>query len=563
MDKSQNNVNRRIQAIYGLVFFICAVFIARLFYLQVIKYDFYNREATVSQLRSYDIPAERGIIYAFDGEERVPLVLNELKYNIVADPQIIDDKNQVALVLADLLGVDKQPILDSLNVENSRYQILAKKQSKEVKQQIEQLYEDGEIVGVFNDDGEGNYGVEEYLDDKLGGTPGRLKALTDQNGIPLLASGENIQEDPVDGSETTLTIDVAMQRQLEDILKTGLKDAKSKSGSALIVDPNSGAVRAMANYPSYDPGKFTDVEDALLFTNASVSSVLEPGSVVKVLTAAAAIDTGSVEADGEYFDPGFYTVDGKTITNVSEVAGSGNRTISDILRLSLNTGATYLLQQMGGGEVNEQARETWHTYMTEHYRFGGKTGIEQGFEEPGLIPEPNDGFGLNIKYANTAFGQGMTVTPIQLAAAVSAVVNGGTYYQPYLVHSTVNSDGEEEIVQPAVVREGVVQASTSESIREMMENVVSNNLPSANRKGYKVGGKTGTAEIANPDGGYFEDKFNGTYVGYVGGNTPEYLIVVRVNEPGIDGYAGSQAAGPIFSDLINMLVDNFSVTSEL
>lgn len=576
MDRFFSHTNSRLRFGYGAILFICAIFVLRLFYVQVIRYSYYQEQAQASQLRKYEIPAERGIIYAQDGGEQVPLVLNELRYSIVADPQIIEDKEATADRVAEILNVSEEDVLQQLSVEESRYEILAKNQPKEIKEAIETAYYDGDIVGVFaertveriypqgdiaaqvlgfvDDEGVGQYGIEQALNDDLDGIPGRLKALTDQDGIPLLASGDNIQQDPVDGTDILLTIDVAMQQQVEEILEKGLKRAKSKSGNAIVIDPNSGAVRAMANYPSYKPAEFREVEDPLLYTNRAVSAPLEPGSIMKVLTTAAAIDSGSVSASQSYYDPSFYRIDDAVVRNIAEDGGAAQRTVSDILRFSLNTGATWLLMQMGGGELNEQGRKTWHEYMTQHYRLGQITGIEQGYEEPGTIPSPTEGFGLNIKYANTSFGQGMTATPLQMLAATVAVVNGGTYYQPHLIASL---NGEE--IPSDVVNDNVVSDETSAAIRTMMENVVNNNLLTARRDGYSVGGKTGTAEIANPAGGYFEDKFNGTYVGFVGGDRPEYALIVRVDEPKIPGYAGSQAAGPIFSDIVNTLIDNFSV----
>jgi cell division protein FtsI/penicillin-binding protein 2 len=281
---------------------------------------------------------------------------------------------------------------------------------------------------------------------------------------------------------------------------------------------------------------------------------------MKPLTAAAALDTGSVSPDQTYFDPSFFRVDDATVTNIEEDGGAATRSISDILQYSLNTGATWLLMQMGGGELNEQGRKVWHDYMVDHYRFGQKTGIEQGYEGDGIIPDPVEGFGLNIQYANTAFGQGMTLTPLQMAAAVSSAVNGGTYYRPTLISGKLNEDGTVQQSQPEVLKAGVVKPETSQTLIRYMNNVVAKNNRSAVREGYIVGGKTGTAQIANPAGGYFEDKFNGTYVGYVGGDTPQYVIMVRVNEPKIPGYAGSKAAAPIFSSVSNMLIDNFTVS---
>ncbi len=584
MEDIQVNSNRRIRSLYALLIVVFIIFIGRLFYLQVIRYDYYQAQAEGNQLKRYEIPATRGTIFAEDGGQKVPLVLNEIRYNIVADPEFVSDVESEALLLADILKVERTTIEQALQVKNSRYEILAKKQTKEVKQAIESEITSKKLKGIFtekviqrvypqgplaaqtlgfvNDEGEGNYGIEQYLNTDLAGKAGKIRALTDQNGIPLLASGENIQEDPVDGSDVVLTIDVAMQQQLEKILAEGLKNAISNSGSAIIMDPYTGAIKAISNYPSYDPAKFGEVEDASLFTNASVSSPLEPGSIMKVLTTSAALDSGSVTPDQSYYDPSFYKVDGYTVKNIEEDGGAAQRTVSDILRYSLNTGASWLLLQMGNGEFNEKGRLLWNDYMTNHFQLGKITGIEQGYESEGIVPSPTEGFGLNIKYVNTSFGQGMTATPLQMITALASIVNGGTYYKPHLVASTIDSSGVETEKKPEIVKQNVISPEVSNTVIGFMNNVVNNVNRPAIRAGYSVGGKTGTAEIANPAGGYYDDRFNGTYMGFVGGDKPEYVIFVRVNEPKIGGYAGSRAAGPIFASLSNMLIDNFSVKAK-
>jgi cell division protein FtsI/penicillin-binding protein 2 len=219
--------------------------------------------------------------------------------------------------------------------------------------------------------------------------------------------------------------------------------------------------------------------------------------------------------------------------------------------------------QMGGGEINEKARTTWHNYMVNHYQLGKLTGVEQGYEAEGSIPDPKEGFGLNIQYANTSFGQGMTATPLQMGTALSSIINGGTYYRPHLVESVTNQDGKTEVKKPEAIKTAVVSDKVSGEIRSLMEAVVTRNravykLPPI-PAGYSIGGKTGTAQITKPGGGYYEDKYNGMFYGFIGGSKPQYVVVVRVNEPKIAGYAGSQAAAPIFSNLAMMLIHNFNV----
>lgn len=569
----------RIRLGLGLIILVVAIFLVRLFYLQVIRHEYYKTSALSGQFKQYEIPAKRGVIEAHNGQDRVPIVLNEVKYTLFADPVYIKDKDDVANKLQAVIGGNKSDIKKLLEID-SRYVVLAKKIAKTEKEKIDELnlkgigtreqsyrtYPQGEmaasLLGFVNDEGEGKYGIEQALNDKLKGNPGQLKAITDANGVPLVSNKENVVKDPEDGKRVVLTIDMSMQQQLEEILKKGLENAKSTSGGVFVMEANTGAIKAMANYPTYNPGEFFKVEDANVFNNTNVSDAYEIGSVMKPLTMAAALSTGSIKPDSSFYDSGMVQIDDAKITNVEEAGGAGTRTMADILRLSLNTGATWLLMQMGGGQINSKARNTWYDYMVNKYRFSQKTNIEQGYESEGLVPDPNNGYGLNIRFANSAFGQGMTATPVQVGAALASVINGGTYYRPRLVDEYVNNEGKIDKQNPDVVQTNVVSQEASNSVRGFMENVINSNHNVYGyrlRPGYMVGGKSGTAQIAKPGGGYYDDRYNGSFTGFVGGDKPEYIIVVRVNEPKVPGYAGSKAAGPIFSTTAGMLIDNFGI----
>lgn len=573
---------QRIRWWYALLIVLCGIFIIRLFYLQVIRYDHYKKAALKGQLKEYQVPAERGIIEAHDRDQKVPLVLNETRYTLFADPKFIQGAPEAARKVQAIIGGDANDYQLKMLRTDTRYVVLAKNLDNGKRTQLDDLklkgvgtrdekhrvYPQGtlaaQLLGFVNDDGEGKYGLEQALDSSLKGKDGEIKAITDSQGVPLANSKENLISEPQPGKRVLLTIDLGLQQQLEDILKSGLDAAKSSSGSAFVLEAKTGAIKAMANYPTYNPADFAKQEDAAVFSNAAVSAPLEVGSVMKPLTTAAALDTGSINRNSSYYDPGQFRVDDATITNIEEVGGAANRSVAEILQLSLNTGATWLLMQMGGGQINEQARTKLYDYFSNHYGFGKQTGIEQGFEAEGIVPDPKDGFGLNIQYANMAFGQGMNITPLQLGAALASIVNGGTYYRPRLVDSYVDSSGKEEVVKPDAVRTNVVKPETSQTIKEFMENVVNKNhlvYGMRNlRPEFSIGGKTGTAQIAKPGGGYYEDRFNGMFLGFVGGNEPQYIVVVRVNEPKIGGYAGSKAAGPIFVRLSETLINNFGVT---
>jgi cell division protein FtsI (penicillin-binding protein 3)/stage V sporulation protein D (sporulation-specific penicillin-binding protein) len=567
---------------YVVVMLIFGVFLVRLFYLQIIRHDYYKHSATVGHLKEYEIAADRGVIKAHSGGGVVPIVLNQTLYTVYADPALVKDSGRIAETLAATFGGHPADYEGKIKSKDTRYVIIARKVTKDQKESIlkhkyaglgaqEQQYRTypngslaAQVLGFVNDDSKGVYGVEQALDTELAGRAGQLKAVTDVNGVPLAANTDNILTDPVPGKDLVLTLDVAMQKQLEDILKKGLEQAQSDSGSALIIDPNTGAIKAMANWPTYDPANYAKVEDANIFTNPAVSAPLEIGSTMKPLTVAAALDSGSVPLNYSYYDPSRYVIDDFTVKNIEEDGGPGNKSIADILNLSLNTGATHMLMKMGGSSdhITKAGRERWHDYMTNHYRFGKTTGIEQGYEAEGVVPDPNKGYARDLTYANTAFGQAMTATPLQLGAAFSAMINGGTYYQPHLVDYEVDDQGKETAKKPKILAKNVVSSTVSDEMQPLLEYVVDHHSFSQkfDQKTYSVGGKTGTAQIADPNGGYFENEYNGTYVGFVGGNQPQYVIAVSVHKPKIPGYAGSRAAQPIFGDLAHMLLDKFNVT---
>ncbi len=572
----------RIRLWYAALLLIAGIFVVRLFYLQVIRHNYYNQAAMRSQLKQYEIEPERGVIYAQNGDQKTPIVLNQTLYTVYADPKFVKDAKASAEAVQKVVGGDASTYEKQMKTAESRYQILAKRVSKEQHEAIVRLklkgvgtqatnyrtYPQGQlaaqVLGFVNDEGDGQYGIEQALNAKLKGKPGELKAITDAQGVPLAANKDNIVKAAEPGKQVLLTVDLGMQQQTEDVLKQQVEQTKAKSGSAVIIDVKTGAIKAMANYPTYDPTEFDKVTDQSVFVNDASSSAFEVGSIMKTLTAAAAIDQGVVTPNTTYFDPAQFKVDDATIKNVEEDGGAGTKSVKDIIQLSLNTGATWLLMQMGGGHINEKARGIWYDYLTNHYQFGKPTGIELSYEGAGTVPKPNEGFGLNIQYANMTFGQGQTETMLQMGAAFSSVVNGGTYYRPRLVDGYVKTDGSVEKQDPIVVKSGVVKPETSQNMRDILTYAMGKNYPvygiRSLRPEYSYGGKTGTAQVPKPNGGYYDDRYNGTFTGFIGGDQPEYAIIVSVHEPkNITGYAGAKAAAPVYFKLADMLIDNFGV----
>jgi stage V sporulation protein D (sporulation-specific penicillin-binding protein) len=583
---------KRIRIIYTVLVIVFSVFILRLFYLQVIKHDYYQQAANNDQLKQYSIPAQRGLIEANSGSQIVPIVLNQTLYTLFADPPFIKTPGQDAAKIAKIIGGNTNTYTQQMKTSNTQYVILAKQITQSQSDAILKLslpgidttgqdyrtYPDGQLasqlLGFVDGNGVGQYGIEQALNSTLSGTPGEVKAVTDAQGIPLVGDKNNILKQPVNGSNVNLTINLGIQQQLEGILASGLKKVNSTSGSALIINPNNGNIVAMTNYPTYNPTNYGNVSNPSVYQNATVDTPLEPGSVMKTLTVSAALNLGAISSPSETFnDPGSYSIDGSEITDIAQDSGVDKGTISvtSILVNSLNTGATWMLMQMGGGQINNKARANWYNYMVNHFHLGAATGIQQGYEAAGYVPNPSTGPALDLTYANTAFGQAVTVTPLQLAAAVSAVLNGGTYYIPNLVQSIQNpTTGQTTYEQPKVWKTNIVKPLVGQQLESIMEAVVNTNYyfyqMSQTPAGYIVGGKTGTAQIAQPSGGYYANLFNGTFIGFVGTNKPQYVIMVEVNQPhipenSIDTYAGAGAAAPIFGQISKMLIDSGYVTN--
>ncbi len=569
-----------------VVFAIGFVLVARLFYLQVIKHSHYNALAISEHQKKFTIPASRGTVYFRDGDEVVPAVLNSSVYTLYADPKEVKDSEKIVTKLAGALGLDKTKTRELLKNKETSYTVLAKRLTKE---QVTELFKDkqdlrgvnvtpvpqrvypegslgAQVLGFVNDEGIGQYGVEAALNTSLQGKPGLLKAITDVNGVPLsLDDATNVAQQPKDGDGLVLTVDRNIQAKAEEVLATGLKKSKATKGSVVVIDPSTGAVKAMANLPTYEPAKYFDVGDDAYqrFQNRVVSDQYEAGSVIKVLTMAAGLNEGVVSQNSTFNNLGYVQVDDARIKNV-EQSVNGTRTMTDVFKYSLNTGVVHVLSQLGGGNINGQARGKLYDYFSNHYGFGKVTGIEQAGEAEGTIFGPKSEQGNNVRYSNMAFGQGMGVTMVQTAAAFSSVINGGNYYKPHVVEGIMNDAGEVDSTAPKPERTGVVKPEVSNSILEMTRAALreSTAVSSLVRAGYNVGGKTGTSQTIDPaTGKYTEDKTVGSYLGYGGDTAPRYVIMVRVDDSniGAGSFAGSAAAGPIFGELSNWLIDYYNI----
>lgn len=558
---------------------IMAVFVGRLFYLQVIEHRHYSEEAKNIQVQPLVIVPKRGEIYAKDGDGVVPLVLNEKVYTLFADPTEVRNPTETASALRSIVGGELENNAESLlrsDDASVRYRILARHVSQTqadlisarqlpgigLQQTSRRVYPEGSLaaqtLGFVDATGKGQYGIEGALNTRLAGKPGLLETVTDVSKIPLTIGADDIDTPAVNGDSVVLTIDRTVQLKAEEILKAGLEKVKAKTGSLLIMNPHDGSVMAMASYPTYDPSTYSTVEDYSLFQNRIVSAPYENGSVVKTLVVAAGIDSGAITTNSTFSDPtGCTKVEDRMICNIPEDPKLMNATMEDLLRYSLNTGSVFVARQMGGGTLNKTARDKLYHYFHDQFRFGQLTGIEQDGESGGIIISPNEQEGNNVRYSNMVFGQGMEQTMVQTTAAFISVINGGTYYQPRLVGGVRHDDGTITNKEPVVLNPHVVSPqAAAQTTQLIVQGRKKGSFGYLDPPGYMIGGKTGTAQIIDPKTGtYIYEDTIGSYLGFGGVSRPEYAIMIRVDDSKLPGNHGSAAAAPIFNDMNSWMLD--------
>jgi len=566
----------RSKILAAIVLGIMAVFVVRLFYLQIIQHDYYVGLAKDEQEKRLDLPAKRGEIFALDGQTPVPLVMNQLVYTVFADPSIATDDAKIIDTIEKVAGGNARKNLQTLlDMKNSRYQILATNvtstQANMIKkedlsgvgfqEESQRVYPEGSLaaqtLGFVDAAGIGQYGVESYLNDRLTGTDGLLQSVTDVNDIPLTIGDDNIDRPAVNGQNIVLSIDRNVQSHVEQALKDGLKRTGATRGSAIVVDPQSGKIMAMANLPTYSPAKFGQTKDIAAFNNNVVSAPYEPGSDVKTLTMATGIDKGVVNADSTYINTDHIQVDDVTISNAT-LGQTGKITLQHALNWSLNTGFVTVAMRLGNGtEITRQARDTMYDYFHNKFHLGELTGVEVQGEIPGTVIPPTDVQGNAVRYSNMAFGQGLDVTMVQVAAAFSSIANGGKYYSPTVLAGVIDKNGNYVPNKPQTPSYNI-KKSTADQVRKMTHVARGTFFASVDKSGYYIGGKTGTSQVIK-NGQYSTDETVGTYLGYGGTtNTSRYVIMVRVSGDHQE-LQGARDALPIFTDISNWMLDYLKI----
>ena len=580
-----NGLNRKkafaILRIFGVLFLIPVVF--KLFQIQIVQHDEYVAAAKSVRVKQYELLAKRGQVYFSNGKTGVtPAILNERTWTVFVDPSYVIDKDKVELeigkILKDKMIVEWKDVWSDMTrqyieiAKNVDYETVAAVKEANLrgvgrKETSRRVYPNGQLgsqlLGFINAEGNGS-GIEGALNERLTGTDGLLKTVTDVNAIPLSIGDDNIEIPAKDGDNIVLTIDENIQRKVEKVLQDAMKkNSGIAAASALVMDPNTGRVYAMANYPTYDPSEYWKVTDASLFTNRVTESLYEPASICKPFTYAAAIDKGVLRPTDTYTNYGTTKVEDRIINNAYGTANyTGVLTFQVALNHSLNTGSVEALRRLGGGSINYTARKELYDYLSNGFHLGQKTGVEL-YEEAGILYSPDDEQGNAVRYANMTFGQGMSATMLQVAAGFSALINGGDYYQPTVIAGVLDENGNliaDEQKKPKT--ESVVSDSTSQTMRDMLVGVRSGDGGQYDPKGYRIGVKTGTAETLNEQGLYTSEKTNASALGFGGsggqGDLPEYVILVR-----LDGNTllwGGLNAVPLFTEISNYMISYLRIT---
>lgn len=555
---------------------VLAVIIVRLFYLQVIAHEHYVQLANREQVKKLVIPAKRGMIYASSKDGIVPLVMNQEVYTMFADPTVVKEPAKVEAVAQEIAGgnIIVKDMQSKLKDKSTQYVVIAKnvslRQAEMIKQKkvkgvgfqkvSKRVYPEGSLaahtLGFVDNDGQGQYGVESKLNDELMGKDGLLKSVTDVANVPLSIGKDNIRRDAVNGKNIALTIDRNIQSKAEEALANGIRQAQATHGNVMVMNPNNGHILAMATYPSYSPAEFYKA-DVASYLNNTISMPYEPGSDLKTFTVAIGIDKGVIDADSTYVNTDRIQVEDRVIRNAFKGL-TGTITMQTALSNSLNTGMVTIAQRLGDGKrITRTARDTMYDYLHNKFRLGEKTGVELQGEAKGTVISPEEGEGNSVRYSNMSFGQGLDVTMIQVVSAFSAIINGGTYYQPSVIAGTVE-DGLLKPAQPRTAYPGVIKTDSSLKTKEMVHKARISYAKS-DTPGYYIGGKTGTSEtIIN--GKYVDNQTIGTYLGFGGGSatSTKYVIMVEVSADG-KNLEGGKHAMPIFTDISNWLLNYYQI----
>lgn len=547
------------------VFAIGAIAIARLAVVQVFGHERWAALAENQHSVSAEILPDRGEIFFREGNTTYPAAVNREYPLLYVVPRDVEDVPGTAAALSGITGIALEEMLPKFADKNDPFEAVKKKISEEEAVRIRELDAKGvhllnekyryypagvlaaQTVGFVSakDGGSGEvgkYGLEASLDAELRGKSGRVKQDRDAAGRWISTSDREMSPSE-EGPDIVLTIDRVIQHEVERILREAVEKHGADSGSIVVMEPKTGNVLAMASEPTFDPNEYSKTEDFARFLNPVISQAYEPGSIMKPLTMAIGIEEGKVSPDTEFTDPCAVAEAGYTIKNAEEKC-YGRASMRKVLEESINTGMIFVEKLIGNRRFGE--------YL-EQFGFGRKTGIELPAELAGNMRNLSD-TRRDIQFFTASFGQGVTATPIQLAAAYGALANDGVLMKPRIIDRYIYEDGREEMA-PSGEERRVVSEETARLTGEMLEGVVINGHGKrAAVPGYRVGGKTGTAQVAKQGEKGYEDGLTiGSFVGYAPIGDPRFVVLSKIDNPKDVIWAESSAA-PVFGDVMKFLL---------
>jgi cell division protein FtsI/penicillin-binding protein 2 len=558
--------NWRINIILILVIVIGAAIISRLFFLQILERKLYGAQALGQQVSFNNVTGSRGQIFCQNSQETKgsqesgevkSLAINKDSWTISANPKDIPDKQAFAEALSKNIGQTPDQILSELSSQDS-YVIIEKDLSSAELNEIKALNLQGlswqnmpdrfypqvqmlsQTVGFLGGGGSGQYGIEGYYDDILKGKSG-----IQEEGSGLNSIFSNDSQISLDGSDIYLTIDYNIQFQAETLLKQEQKKDDIDSGQIIVLKPDTGKIIALANFPDFDPNQYSKETDLGIFQNSVVQKLFEPGSIMKPFTMAAALNEGKITPDTTYVDTGVVNFGSKSIHNFADEV-YGKQTMTQVLENSINTGAVFAEQQVGN--------KVFFNYM-DKFGFTSKTGIDL----QGEVYSRNDNLknGPDMNFATASFGQGIELTPMQIARGFCAIANGGRLVKPYIVDKIVNG-GDETDTKPEV-SDPIVSQQTISQLNSMLISVADKGFNGvAKIPGYYLAGKTGTAQVPlKNEKGYDLNKTIQSYVGYGPAFNPQFLILVKLDNPKVSKSALS--AVPVFKQLAQYIINYWKI----
>ena len=558
-NKKQNN---RINYIFLFSILIFFLIIIKIFYIQVIDYNKLNSLANDLWSRNLIIQADRGKILDRNGKT---IVDNITTLGLYLVPNQINNKEEAAKNISKILNVSYEEMLKHVNKKTSieRVHPEGRNLNYEIANKIKELNYDGvyllkeskrsypynnllsHTIGYTGIDNQGLSGLELQYDNLLKGNNGNIKYYSDGKGKRLDLS--EIYEEPKNGNDLYLTIDLDVQLSLENELNNAYKKYNADGAIGIVMKANTGEILAMSSLPSFDPNNYQNYNEEIINRNLAIWSNFEPGSTFKIVTLASAINENVVNIfEDKYYDTGSIKVSSSTL-HCWKRKGHGLQTYVQVVENSCNPGFVVLGQKLG--------KEKLFKYINE-LGFGKKTGIDLNGESTGILFNTNKVGPLEL--ATSAFGQGISVTAIQQVSAVSAIINGGTLYQPYIVQSIDN-----KINKPIIKNNNIIKKETSELVKYALESVVANGSGrNAYIENYRVGGKTGTAQKVGINKTYESGNYILSFIGFMPANNPEYVIYIALDHPkGVTQYGGVVSA-PIAKNVLKDIISIYDIKED-